>query len=81
MVFLRLHVKIFEKEFRKLSSEKLWEIIGELLIPYPNIFDKDAMSYDEVLELCVILKVNDDIFRNLKQVDILKRKLDELDNS
>ena len=75
---MKVNIQYFEKELRKLPLEILWKIIDELLLPYPNAFDKDTMSYDNVIELCVVLKVSDEIFRELKQIDVLKRRLDEI---
>lgn len=50
-------------------------IIEKLLLPHPNLFDKKSMSYAEVLELAVVLKSTDEIFRNLEQVAVMKKEL------
>ncbi|MDE1813303.1 MAG: hypothetical protein KGI05_01435 [Thaumarchaeota archaeon] len=73
-VYLRSHHKYFEKELRKLPIEKLWEIVEELL-SFHHVPDKIGMDYEQVLELCVILKEIDEMFRNLEQVAILKSEL------
>jgi hypothetical protein len=74
---LKLHVKYFEKKLGELPDEKLWEIIEESLLPYPNEFNKRSMSRDEVLELAVMLKASNELFRNLEQVALLKHELDQ----
>lgn len=73
---MKLHVKYFEKELGKLPVEDLWVVIEELLLPHDNAFDKKSMSYAEVLELAVVLKSADEIFKNLEQIAIMKKELD-----
>lgn len=70
--YLKLHHEYFEKQLRKLPIEKLWEIIDELLLFHPNMPDKTTMNYEQVLELCIILKESDEMFRNLEQIAILR---------
>lgn len=77
---MKLHVKYFEKKLGVLPVEELWKIIEELLLPHPNAFDKKSMSYSEVLELAVVLKSSDEIFKNLEQIAIMKDELDEVNN-
>jgi hypothetical protein len=48
----------------------------QLLLPHDNAFDKKSMSYAEVLELAVVLKSADEIFKNLEQIAIMKKELD-----
>lgn len=74
---MSLHIEYFKKKLGKLSDEKLWEIIEELLLPYSNAFDKKSMNHDEVLELAVILKASNELFRNLEQIALLKHELDQ----
>lgn len=71
------HRKYFEKELRKLPVEKLWEIIDELLSTSYEIPDMTKMDYEQILELCVILKETDELIRNLEQIAILKNGVDE----
>jgi hypothetical protein len=73
---LKLHVKYFEEKLGKLPVEDLWVIIEELLLPHPNAFDKKSMTFAEVLELAVVLKSSDELFKNLEQIDVLKHELD-----
>lgn len=73
---LRSHHKYFEKELRTLPIEKLWEIMDELLSSHHDVPDKKKMNYEQVLELCVVLKEIDEMFRNLNQISILKNELD-----
>lgn len=75
---LKLHVKYFEKKLGVLPVEDLWKIIEELILPHPNAFDKKSMSYAEVLELAVVLKSSDEIFKNLEQIAITKNELDNI---
>lgn len=77
---LKLHVKYFEEKLGKLPVEDLWTIIEELLLPHPNAFDKKSMSYSEVLELTVVLKSADEIFKNLEQIAMMKQELDDASN-
>ena len=58
--------------------EQLWVIIEELIAPHPNAFDKKSMKYDEILELAVVLKSADEIFKNLEQIAIMKNELDNI---
>ncbi len=74
---LKLHVKYFEEKLGKLPVEDLWVIIEELLLPHPNVFDKKSMVYSEVLELAVVLKSADEIFKNLEQIALMKQELDD----
>lgn len=73
---MKLHVKYFEKELGKLPVEDLWVVIEELLLPHDNAFDKKSMNYAEVLELAVVLKSADEIFKNLEQIAVMKKELD-----
>ncbi|HEX5457996.1 MAG TPA: hypothetical protein VFX64_06380 [Candidatus Nitrosotalea sp.] len=75
---MKLHVKYFEKKLGVLPVEELWKIIEELILPHPNAFDKKSMSYSEVLELAVVLKSSDEIFKNLEQIAMMKGDLDEM---
>ena len=77
---MNIHVEYFKKKLGELSDEKLWEIIEELLLPYPNEFNKKSMSHDEVLELAVVLKTSNELFRNLEQIALMKRELDQVSN-
>jgi len=77
---LRLHVKYFEERLGQLPIEDLWVIIEKLLLPHPNLFDKKSMSHAEILELAVVLKSTDEIFRNLEQVAVMKKEFDGLNN-
>ncbi len=70
-------MEYFKKKLGELPNEKLWEIIEELLLPYPNEFNKKSMSRDKVLELAVILKASNELFRNLEQIALLKHELDQ----
>ncbi|MHB8602752.1 MAG: hypothetical protein ACYC6W_03495 [Nitrosotalea sp.] len=63
---------------RKLPIEKLWEIIEELLLLYHDVPDKTSMSYEQVLELCLILKEGDEMFRDLEQIAILRSGIDDI---
>ena len=74
-IYLTSHHEYFEKKLRVLPIEKLWEIIEELLSFPHDVPDKTEMDYEQVLELCIILKETDEIFRNLQQVAILKSEL------
>ena len=74
---MNLHVEYFKKKLGELPTEKLWEIIEELLLPYSNEFNKKLMSRDEVLELAVILKASNELFRNLEQIALMKHELDQ----
>lgn len=74
---MKLHIKYFEKKLGELPDEKLWEIIEELLLPHTNEFNKKSMSRNEVLELAVILKASNELFRNLEQIALLKHELDQ----
>lgn len=77
---MKLHVKYFEKELGKLPVEDLWVIIEELLLPHDNAFEKKSMSYAEVLELAVVLKSADEIFKNLEQIAMMKDEVDSTNN-
>lgn len=77
---MKSHHKYFEKKLRELPIEKLWETIEELLSSHHDVPDKADMDYEQVLELCVILKEIDETFRNLEQVAILKSELDKISN-
>ena len=77
---MKLHVKYFEKKLGVLPVEELWVIIEELLLPHPNAFDKKSMSHAEVLELAVVLKSADEIFKNLEQIAIMKDEVDGTNN-
>ncbi|MDE1770557.1 MAG: hypothetical protein KGI28_08415 [Thaumarchaeota archaeon] len=70
------HYKYFKKELGKLPIEELWKIIEKLSIGH-KIPDKTMIDYEQVLELCVILKVADEKFRNLEQIAILKKELNK----
>ena len=73
---MKLHVRYFEEKLGALSVEDLWHIIEELILPHPSAFDKKSMSYGEVLELAVVLKSADEIFKNLEQIAIMKEEVD-----
>ncbi len=75
---MKLHTKYFQEKLGKLPAEQLWVIIEELIEPHPNSFDKKSMKYDEVLELAVVLKSSDEIFKNLEQIAIMKNELDNI---
>ena len=60
-----------------MSINKLWEIIDELLSHQHDVPDKTKMNYEQVLELCIILKEIDEMFRNLEQITVLKSELDK----
>lgn len=77
---MKLHVKYFEKKLGVLPVEDLWVIIEELLLPHPNVFDKKSMRYEEVLELAVVLKSADEIFKNLEQIALMKDEVDGASN-
>ena len=77
---MKLHVEYFEKKLGVLPVEELWKIIEELILPHPNAFDKKSMSFDEVLELAVVLKSSDEIFKNLEQIAMMKNDLDDMSN-
>ncbi len=77
---MKLHVKYFEKKLGVLPVEDLWVIIEELLLPHPNAFDKRSMSYKEVLDLAVVLKSADEIFKNLEQISLMKDEVDGISN-
>ncbi len=80
-MLLKSHHGYFQKELKKLSAEKLWEIIVELLSSYNyDVPDKTKMSYGQILELCVFLKETDEMFRNLEQIAILQSGLDKASN-
>lgn len=51
--------------------------MDELLSDHHDVPDKTKMSHEQVLELCVVLKEIDEMFRNLKQISILKSELDD----
>ena len=74
---MKLHVKYFEKKLGVLPVEDLWVIIEKLLLPHPNMFDKKSMSYAEVLELAVVLKSADEVFKNLEQIALIKDEVDD----
>ena len=76
-IYLKSHHVYFEKRLRELPIEKLWEIIGELLSSHYDVPDKTEMDYEQVLELCIILKEIDEMFRNFEQIAILKSELDK----
>jgi hypothetical protein len=75
---LKSHHEYFEKQLRVLPIEKLWEIIDDLLLLRSGVFDKTAMNYEQVLELCIILKERDEISRNLEQISILANSSDDI---
>ncbi len=78
---LRSTHEYFEKELGKLSIEKLWEIIDELLLlSSHDVPNKTKMSYEHVLGLCIVLKEADDMFRNLEQIAILQNGIDKASN-
>ncbi len=78
---LRSHHEYFEKELGKLSIEKLWEIIDELLLlSSHDVPNKTKMNYEQVLGLCVVLKETDEMFRNLEQIAILQNGIDKASN-
>ena len=77
---MKLHVKYFEKKLGVLPVEDLWVIIEELLLPHHNAFDKKSMSYEEVLELAVVLKSADEVFKNLEQIAMIKDEVDGKNN-
>jgi hypothetical protein len=75
---LNLPVEYFRKKLGDLTNEKLWEIIEEALLPCSNEFNKKSISRDEVLELAIMLKASDELFRNLEQIALLKHELDQV---
>ncbi len=75
-ILVRSHYEYFERELRKLHIEKLWEIMDELLSNH-YVPDKTKMSYEQTLELCVVLKEIDEMFRDMGQISILKSELDK----
>lgn len=77
---MKLHVKYFQEKLGVLPVDDLWVIIEELLLPHPNPFDKKSMSYAEVLELAVVLKSSNELFKNLNQIAILKDAIDNASN-
>ena len=64
----------FRDELKKLSIQDLWKIIEELLHDH-DIPDKTKMNYEQVLELCIILKETDKRFRELTQIAILQEEI------
>ncbi|HEU5488808.1 MAG TPA: hypothetical protein VFV16_08300 [Candidatus Nitrosotalea sp.] len=78
---MKLHVKYFERKLGELPVEDLWVIIEELLLPHDNAFDKKSMSYAEVLELAVVLKSANEIFKNLEQIAMIKDEVDGINKS
>lgn len=77
---MKIHIKYFEKKLGVLPVEDLWVIIEELLLSHDNVFDKKSMSYAEVLELAVVLKSADEIFKNLEQIAMMKDEVDSASN-
>ncbi len=75
---MKPHNEYIEEQLRKLPIEKLWEIIEELLLLHHYMPDKTNMSYEQVLELCIILKESDEMFRDLEQIIILRSGMDEI---
>ena len=75
---MKPHNQYIEKQLRTLPVEKLWEIIEVLLLLHPDMPDKTVMNYEQVLELCIILKEGDEMFRDLEQIAILKNGIDSL---
>ncbi|CUR52218.1 protein of unknown function [Nitrosotalea devaniterrae] len=73
---LNIHAEYFKKKLGVLPIETLWEIIDKLISPYHNSFNKKSMSYDDVLELAVVLQTSNEIFRNLEQIAVIKKELD-----
>lgn len=57
---------------RALTSEGMWKIIGDILIPYGLMPDKASMDYKEVRQLYADLVTVDTMFRDLAQIIILK---------
>jgi len=55
-----------------LTSEEMWKIIGDILIPYELMPDKASMDYKEVRQLYADLVTVDTMFRDLAQIIILK---------
>ena len=78
---MKLHVKYFERKLGELPVEDLWVIIEELLLPHDNAFDKKSMSYAKVLELAVVLKSANEIFKNLEQIAMIKDEVDGINKS
>lgn len=78
---MKLHVKYFERKLGELPVEDLWVIIEELLLPHDNAFDKKSMSYAEVLDLAVVLKSANEIFKNLEQIAMIKDEVDGINKS
>lgn len=78
---MKLHVKYFERKLGELPVENLWVIIEELLLPHDNAFDKKSMSYAEVLDLAVVLKSANEIFKNLEQIAMIKDEVDGINKS
>jgi len=60
-----------------MSTDELWKIIEELL-PKEEIPDKTSMNRQQVLELCVMLKETDEMFRMLGQIAIMRQEIDKL---
>ena len=75
---MKPHNEYIENQLRTLPVEKLWKIIETLLLLHPDMPDKTVMNYDQVLELCIILKEGDEMFRDLEQIAILKNGIDNL---
>lgn len=75
---MKPHNEYIEKQLRTLPIEKLWKIIETLLLLHPDMPDKTIMNYEQVLELCIILKEGDEMFRDLEQIAILRSGIDDI---
>lgn len=69
--------KIFQKKSWRLacwrSMANNWRIT---IYPHPNLFDKKSMKHPDVLELAVVLKASNEVFKNLEQIAIMKQDLE-----
>lgn len=59
----------------------MWKFIDHIMRPNELVPDKSVLSYDNVFVIYTKLRDIDETFRELLQINILKKGLDEEKNS
>jgi len=64
-------------EGRKRTLEEMWKFIEDVLSPYHLVPKKDTLTDDQIITLYLELSQVDELFRQLKQISILKKEIDK----
>lgn len=64
-------------EKNKPTLDEMWQFIDSLMRPNPLVPDKSVLNYDEVFVIYSRLAEFDEVFREILQINILKKDLND----